>query len=52
LFQSCADKSQVGILFLAAAVVTENPDLQRAFLKYMQGSEAKTIFKRAGFTLP
>jgi molybdate transport system substrate-binding protein len=47
-----ADNSHDAILYPAAAVATANPDSTRAFLKYMQGSEAKTIFKRAGFTLP
>lgn len=47
-----ADNSHDAIVYPAAAVATANPDSAKAFLKFMQGSQAKTIFKRAGFTLP
>ncbi|MGH8051823.1 MAG: molybdate ABC transporter substrate-binding protein [Arenimonas sp.] len=46
-----ADDGHDPIVYPAAAVFTTGPDATKAFLKFLQGNQAKTIFKRAGFTL-
>lgn len=47
-----ADDSHDAIVYPAAAVAGASPDSTKAFLKFMQGNQVKTIFKQAGFTLP
>jgi molybdate transport system substrate-binding protein len=45
------DDSHDAIVYPAAAVAATSPESTKGFLKFLQGSQAKTIFKQAGFTL-
>ena len=45
------DDSHDAIVYPAAAIATASPPSTKGFLKFLQGNQAKTIFKQAGFTL-
>jgi len=47
-----ADDSHDAIIYPVARVTSSNKQSTSGFMQFLQSSEAKTIFKRAGFTLP
>jgi molybdate transport system substrate-binding protein len=46
-----ADDSHDAIIYPVARVATTNAESTSGFMRFLRSSEAKAIFKRAGFTL-